>query len=295
MPDLYAINLHLQERLEGDARTEVPAPEAARWLDEAGLLRNYKNGLPLRRLLRAGRIAGQKQRPNEKGGSWFIRRLAESRDPKAIRQAREQMRRYLPLDRDILHPDWPLSMDNPEFWRELGMTLAAFGYLEHQLKSACDALMPPPTPLDELRPDNVGAYLDWYAKLQATRTNMIGAQTVRLGKLLEEDDRVPQAVREELVGRLEEVRPWRNALCHGAWFGVDSDGRGVLSHHYRKEGLVHRFQPRVTCEDLSGLRAKIVDAIIRVVEVSAVVGSGSGLAAVMPRKYEPRNARFERE
>lgn len=295
MPDLHAINLLLQERLESDGRKEVRATEAARWLHEAGLLRNYKNGLPLRRLFRAGRIAGQEQRPNEKSDSWFIRRLAESRDPQAIWQARERIRRYLPIDRDILHPDWPLSMDNPEFWRELGMTLAAFGYLEDKLKSACDALTPPPAPLDELGPDNVGAHLDWYAGLQASRTDTMRALTDRLGKLLKEDGRVPHTVRKELVGRLEEVRPWRNALCHGAWFGVDSDGRGVLSHHYRKERLVHRFQPRVTRKDLSGLRARIVDAIIRVVEVSAVVGSGSALAAAMPRKYEPRNAPLKRE
>lgn len=84
MPDLYAVNLHLQERLERDWRGEVRAPKAARWLDEAGLLHNYKNGLPLRGLLRAGRIAGQQQRPNTKGGTGFIWRLAAGRDPQSI-------------------------------------------------------------------------------------------------------------------------------------------------------------------------------------------------------------------
>ena len=47
-----------------------------RWLDEASLLADRKKGLPLRDLLRAGRIAGQEQRPNQKKGSWWIRRLA---------------------------------------------------------------------------------------------------------------------------------------------------------------------------------------------------------------------------
>ena len=66
MSDLYTINLHLQGQLERDWHDEVRAAEAAVWLDDAGLLLNHKNGLPLRRLLRAGRIAGQVQRPNEK-------------------------------------------------------------------------------------------------------------------------------------------------------------------------------------------------------------------------------------
>ena len=37
-PDLFRINLHIQERLERDWRYNVGAVEAARWLDEAGLL-----------------------------------------------------------------------------------------------------------------------------------------------------------------------------------------------------------------------------------------------------------------
>ena len=39
------------------------------------------------------------------------------------------MRTYLPIDRDILPPDWPLSKDDTMFWEELRKTVAAFGYL----------------------------------------------------------------------------------------------------------------------------------------------------------------------
>ena len=120
MPDLHAINLHLQKRLERDWHDEVRAEEAARWLDATGLLRNYKNGLPLRRLLRAGRIAGQEQRPNRKNGAWFIRRLAASRHPDAIREAREQLRYCLPIDRANFPADWPVNQGPAAFWQELG-------------------------------------------------------------------------------------------------------------------------------------------------------------------------------
>ena len=155
MPDLYAINLHLQERLERYWRKEVRAAEAAVWLDDAGLLRDYKRGPPLRRLLRAGRIAGQQQRPDGRNGSWWIRRLAESRDAMAIQQARRQIRRYLPIDRDILHAEWPLTRDTSTFWEELGRTVAAFGYLENELTSACYTLTAPPADVSDppARPD----------------------------------------------------------------------------------------------------------------------------------------------
>ena len=119
--------------------------------------------------------------------------------------------------------------------------------------------------------------------------------TGRLGELLKKDGRVPHAVRTDLRRQLDELRPWRNALCHGAWLGVDSDGSGILSHYYKKAKRVVQFQPRVTLKDLADLRARIVDATIRVAEVSGVAGSNSVLAAVMPRKYQPRNAPPEGE
>lgn len=69
--DLEAINDHLQDQLRIRGRNEVTAVEAARWLDEAGLLKDsdHHPGLPLRNLLRANQIVGQRQEAN---GRWFI-------------------------------------------------------------------------------------------------------------------------------------------------------------------------------------------------------------------------------
>ena len=77
MPDIRAINEHLQTRLREEDRESVPAVEAARWLAEAGLLPDSSSrpGLPLRRLLRADHIFGQEQIPPRSGGHWHIRRL----------------------------------------------------------------------------------------------------------------------------------------------------------------------------------------------------------------------------
>ena len=193
MSDIYAINLYLQERLEGDWRKEVRAAEAAVWLDDAGLLRDYKRGLPLRRLLRAGRIAGQQQRPDRRNGSWWIRRLAESRDAMAIQQARRQIRRYLPIDRDILHADWPLPRDTSTFWEELGRTVAAFGYLENELTSACYTLTALLADFSHLQPDQIEAHLEWYAKVEGYRADAMFDLIDRFDGLLREDGRVPSA------------------------------------------------------------------------------------------------------
>ena len=295
MSDLYAINLHVQERLERDWRKEVRATEAAGWLDEAGLLCDHKNDLRLRELLRAGRIAGQQRRPDRENGSWWIRRLAESRDAIAIQQARERIRRYLPIDRSIFHADWPLSRDHPAFWEELGKTIAAFGYLESELTSACYALTALPADFANLQPDQIEAHLKWYAKVEGYRADAMFALVDRFDELLRADGRVPHTVRTELRGRLDELRTWRNALCHGAWFGFSADGAGVLSHYYREGERVMQFPPRVTLQNLADLRARIVDSTIRVVEASSVAGSSSALAVVLARQFEPRNREPERQ
>ncbi len=49
--------------------------------------------------------------------------------------------------------------------RCFGKTLAAFGYLENTLTSACVSLTTPPADPASIRPDQVEAYIDWYAKL----------------------------------------------------------------------------------------------------------------------------------
>ena len=304
MPDLYAINLHLQQRLELDWREEVRAVEAARWLDKAGLLTDRKGGLPLRNLLRAGRIAGQEQRPNRKNGAWFIRRLAASRDPDAIRDAHERLRRCLPIDRDVLPPDWPVNQGSAVFWQELGKTVAAFGYLEHILASTCYALLATgERAVALLEANDHEAMRRWTERLLGSQTDSLHRLTVELGRVLDETGLVPRALRENLVARLDELRPWRNALCHGAWLSVAEDGSGCLEHVYMYEGLPTGFERNVDVKRLSDIRARTVDITIRIAEAASVTGpaythmggTGYALATVMPRMYAPRSAPPEPE
>lgn len=305
MPDLLAINIHLQDRLERDRRDEVRAPEAARWLDEAGLLPDRKGGLPLRDLLRAGRIAGQQQRPDRKDGRWFIRRLAASGDQGVIGDTRERIHRCLPVDRDALPTDWPVHPGLDVFWQELGRTVAAFGHLEHMLGSTCLAHV---ATVEKARPfmdgSNHDAAVKWNTRLRESRLDTMHQLTRELDKLLREAGRVPHAVREGLVADLGELRPWRNALCHGAWLDVDEDGCGHLEHVYPDpdDRWPVAFVPReITPKDLAGVRARTVDVTIRVAEAASVsgppdtglAGHGYTLAVGMPRMHAPRSAADE--
>lgn len=66
-----AINSFLQAELKRRNLDQVTAVAAAQWLDDAGLLQDSQRrpGLPLRELLRADQIDGQRQESNRR---WFI-------------------------------------------------------------------------------------------------------------------------------------------------------------------------------------------------------------------------------
>jgi predicted DNA-binding transcriptional regulator AlpA len=67
------INRFLAQKIDDENINEIDAVSAARWLDEAGLLKDstHHPGLPLRKHLRAGKINGAYQYPNRR---WVIRR-----------------------------------------------------------------------------------------------------------------------------------------------------------------------------------------------------------------------------
>ncbi len=69
-----AINNFIQQELKRRNFSYVSAVEAAKWLNREGLLKDSESrpGKPLRDLLRAGKIDGQKQQSNRR---WYIYRI----------------------------------------------------------------------------------------------------------------------------------------------------------------------------------------------------------------------------
>ena len=176
--------------------------------------------------------------------------------------------------------------------------MAALGYLEHILASTCYALL--------ATGERAAALLDaadddalkrWYNRVLRSQVDSMHGLTVELDRVLTEAGLVPHGVREDLITDLRKLRPWRNALCHGAWLGVDEDGTGHLRHLYLDDGAPVAFKPNITLKDLSDVRARTVDITFRVAEAASVAGpadthfagAGYALATVMPRLYEPRN------
>ena len=76
MSDVDLINRYLQLVLDLKGQDSATAVEAARWLDAVELLKDSdtRPGKPLRDLLRAGQIIGQRQEANT---HWFIDRVSK--------------------------------------------------------------------------------------------------------------------------------------------------------------------------------------------------------------------------
>lgn len=97
-----AVNAFLQDELRKRNIMSVAAVDAARWLDDAGLLKNSatRPGKPLRDVLRAGMIDGQRQ---EMSGRWFIDRLDGSKAKSSSVTVVATLHRAKPAARPLPH------------------------------------------------------------------------------------------------------------------------------------------------------------------------------------------------
>ena len=87
-----------------------------------------------------------------------------------------------------------------------------------------------------------------------------------------DDDRVPCEVAGTFLARWDEQRVWRNAMCHGAWQGLQDDGSVGLRHFRRgKEGPESRENRRSVETPLS-IRVAAVDLTADLVDILSAAG-----------------------
>ncbi len=137
------------------------------------------------------------------------------------------------VDIDSLPPLFPTHLHSPEFWEQLGRTVATFGRLEEVLGRAIFALTAT-VPYDEAEME--GAYERWLPTLERALTDPLGGLIESYGKSYRSH---PDAAFDNFDGLLDELRrasAMRNVLCHGSWRKPDAQGRSLpLFVNRRKE------------------------------------------------------------
>ena len=174
------------------------------------------------------------------------------------------------VDRARLPEGWPTNRGLPAFWEELGRTVAAFTHLEDMLARAYFGLSASRqfANMEEAR----AAYPQWEKDLRASLTDNLGPLTSRLRKAFRDHDRVPDDVAGGFLARLDELRVWRNALCHGAWHGFEADGSTSLRHFRKGADGPEFLDSRLTVEDISSIRAETVALTVDAVDIVSAAG-----------------------
>ena len=165
---------------------------------------------------------------------------------------------------------WPTHKGTPAFWEELGRTVGTFGFLEDILARAYFAL----TATHEYAvTDEAEATLQkWRKNLEGSLTDTLASLASKIGEAFENDDRVPPDVGSAVVRRLDELRTWRNALCHGDWVQFEADGSARLRHFRKEEGGPKTLDIRLSLEDIANIRAETVDITVLVMNTVTQAG-----------------------
>ena len=189
-------------------------------------------------------------------------------------QARERilLTKRMPqvVDRDRLPEDWPTHRGSSEFWEELGRAVASFSYLEDTLARAYFGLTG--TKTFETVDQAEAAFPEWAKELKQALTDSLYALTSKLGKAFEDDDRVPKAVASDFIAHLDELRVWRNALCHGAWQDFSVDGSSQLRYFRKTAPGVEQLDVRLTLEKVSTIRLETVELTLDIMDLLSAAG-----------------------
>lgn len=175
-------------------------------------------------------------------------------------------RKHAIINLAALPATFPTHGHSPEFWEQLGRTIATFGFLEETLGKAIFAF----TATTEYSEDVIDAVLvKWSDQLQRALTDTLIPLVNVYAKVVREHQASDFANLDELVDDIKKIATIRNALCHGSWRKPDSDGRSQLYFFNKK---FEKFDSRVDVEWLRKIQENLVNLICAVINSVTVMG-----------------------
>lgn len=170
------------------------------------------------------------------------------------------------IDRDKLPVDYPTHSHDPQFWEELGRTVAVFGFLEEMLGKAIFAL----TGMRKFDPDgDPNAFAEWIKTLEKAITDQLGGLIIIFEKALADNDMAKDIDFSGLTAELKKAKDIRNVLCHCSWGKPDDQGRTVPKFVNRKLAV---FESPVDVEFLQTTRKAVVDLTCDVLDSVTLLG-----------------------
>ncbi len=170
------------------------------------------------------------------------------------------------INRASLPKMFPTQRHEPEFWEQLGRTIATFGFLEEVLGKAIFAF----TATHRYTDDEIeAAYSAWPTKLERALTDQLTNLAESYGKVTREHSDISTKNAAVLVEEIKAAAIIRNVLCHGSWRVPDATGASIPLFVSPKKGI---FETPIDLSYLQKVQAHVVELACSVIDTVTHMG-----------------------
>lgn len=170
------------------------------------------------------------------------------------------------IDRDRLPHKFPTHTHLPQFWEQLGRTVATFGFLEEVLGKAIFAF----TATRRYGSEEVdAAYHAWLPELERALSDQLWNLAEGYGKAVRENSDATTENVGELVDAIKEATIIRNVLCHGSWRTPDANGASVPLFVNRQKEV---FETAIDIAYLLRVQAHVAELVCAVIDTVTHMG-----------------------
>ncbi|GAC1336390.1 MAG: hypothetical protein NVSMB26_22870 [Beijerinckiaceae bacterium] len=171
----------------------------------------------------------------------------------------DEMNRLI-IDRDKLPPLFPTHRHSPQFWEQLGRTIATYGFLEEVLGKAIFAL----TATRGYSPDEIdAAYQAWLPQPERALTDQLGNLAESYGRAARDNPATTTTNVDELIEGIKKATVIRNVLCHGSWRSPNTNGASVPLFVNRQKQV---FDTAIDVAYLEQVQAHVVELACSVID-----------------------------
>lgn len=179
------------------------------------------------------------------------------------------------LNRSAFLPNYPTHAHPPEFWDELGRTVATFGFLEDVLVKAYFAITGT-TPYEwQTEEEAKSAVEKWGEQLALAMADTLVSLAQKYAASVRRNKTAKFPEIDALEASIKKAAESRNALCHGFWGMPDFSGKSELSYFSmpgKKVANLQKFEARIDVAWLRQLRAEAFELACDVIDSITVMG-----------------------
>ena len=170
------------------------------------------------------------------------------------------------INREKLPPLFPTHRHSPQFWEQLGRTIATYGFLEEILGKAIFAF----TATRNYSPDEIDeAYQAWLPQLERALTDQLWNLAESYGKAVRDNPAATTENVDELVEDIKQATIIRNVLCHGSWRTPNATGASVPLFVNRQKAI---FETPIDIAYLKQVQTQVVELACSVIDTVTHMG-----------------------